>query len=190
MKIENQGVVSLKINRKRRSLMPLIECAIEEHHPEIRRQIAWLKQAFAKVIQLHEHEYPDLVPAYMLFIKMSDDLEKHMLKEESAIFPYLANGEKLVQKGEKPDHSTLNRRVGDNPLETILSEHEATLKDWRRLKKLASVFLTHEGACGFMDAVYWGLQRLDPVLSRHLESEVNDLYKLVEKEEWFGAPVI
>lgn len=184
MKIENQRVGSLKTDPERRLLMPLIECAIEEHHPEIRRQIAWLKQAFAKVIQLHDLEYPDLVPAYKLFLQISDDLEKHMVKEESVIFPYLAKGEKSVQKGEKPNPSTLNRPAGDNSLQTILCEHEAALKDWERLKKLASVFLTSEGSCGFMDAVYWGLQRLDPVLSQHLESEVNGLYKQVGKEEW------
>ncbi len=181
-KIERNTRRPLSAVEQSRSLTPLIENAVGEYHPAIRRQLAWLKQTFAMVIQIHDHEYPDLVPAYLLFLHMSDDLEKHMVKEESVIFPYLVRAERHAGQGADP--STLKGRGGDDPLQIILWEHEATQQDWAELKKLTSGFVRPKGACGYMEALYWGLQRLERVLNEHLESEVNDLYRQVFEKGW------
>lgn len=184
-KMERTTQKMLNASKQKRSLTALIENAVEEYHPAIRRQLAWLKQTFAMVIQVHDHEYPDLVPAYLLFLHLSDDLEKHMVKEESVIFPYLVKAEKSVSQGQRLDSSVLKGKGGDDPLQIILWEHEATQQDWAELKKLTSGFVRPKGACTYMDALYWGLQRLERVLNEHLESEVNDLYRQVDEENWF-----
>ncbi len=169
--------------RAKEGLAGMIESATQEHHPSLRRHILWLKQVFAKVVQGHDHEHPEIVPVYMLFLQMSDDLERHMVKEESVIFPYLLKAEKAAAKGESPDPSALNYRGGDNPLQIILWEHEATQQDWAELKKMTSDF-TAPDECGYVQAVYWGLKRLEPALAAHLELETNGLYRRVKKDRW------
>lgn len=164
-------------------LTDLIDRITQEHHPSIRRNINWLKQVFAKVVQIHDHEYPEIVPVYMLFLQISDDLERHMIKEESVIFPYLVKAEGAIKAGRKPDPSGLKYRGGDNPLQIIRWEHEGTQQDWAELRKLTSDF-TAPSDCGFIQAVYWGLKRLELDLDSHLDLEINRLYRQVEKNQW------
>lgn len=183
MKEKPKNKAFAAVARPAGGLAGMIDRIIQENHPAIRRNVAWLKQVFAKVVQVHDHEHPEIVPAYMLFLQMSDDLERHMVKEESVIFPYLLKAGKAAAQGESPDPSALNYRGGDNPLQIILWEHEATRQDWTELKKMTSDF-TAPDECGYVQAVYWGLKRLEPALAAHLDLETNGLYRQVKMDRW------
>lgn len=183
MKEKQKNAVTRRSCCHREGVPEMIDRIIQEHHPSIRRNVSWLKQVFAKVVQIHDHEYPEIVPVYMLFLQISDDLERHMIKEESVIFPYLVKMEKALKEGKHPDPAGLKYRGGDNPLQIIRWEHEGTQQDWAELRKVTSDF-TAPSDCSFIQAVYWGLRRLEPDLDSHLDLEINRLYRQVEKSQW------
>lgn len=183
MNKKQKDVVIQRIGCSGEGMPEIIDRIIQDHHPAIRRKINWLKRVFAKAVQIHDHEHPEIVPVYVLFLQIGDDLERHMIKEERVIFPHLLKAENTKRQGKDPCPSILNYIGGDNPLQIIRWEHEGTQRDWAELRMLTSDF-SAPSDCSYIKAIYWGLKRLESALDSHLDLEINRLYRQVEENKW------
>lgn len=154
----------------------LVQRASQEQHVNIRHNLDWLRMIFSKVVQGHSHERPETVPAYELFLRIADDLERHMEREEKEIFPRLTGGggRKKIHRGGKGKRQDV--------LQSILWEHDATQQDWEELRKLTGGFKVPEGSCGYLEMLCWGLGRLETALYGHLELELDGIYPRAERE--------
>ncbi len=143
-------------------LIDLIEARYPDAH---RRAVAELIRLSRKVESVHR-ENPK-VPAGLadVLLELEDDLEFHLAKEETIVFPALR----------KPDPRSLASLIDDTR-----HEHDDQGATLRRIENLTDDFTLPAGACRSWQALYVGVAQLADDLMEHIHLENNILFPRFE----------
>lgn len=163
------------------STSQLISHIIDRHHTFTRVEIARLAPLMSKVCRKHGNLHPELFQIAENFDKLAGELLPHMGKEERVLFPYI-NG---LDAAIAADESIVTPHFGtvQNPIRTMMFEHEAAGEILELIRKLSSDYKVPEGACPSYIALYAGLEDLERDLHRHIHLENNVLFlRAVEAE--------
>jgi len=136
---------------------------IEQHyHAGLRRDLPTLVDAARRVER--DHANHAAVPAGLcdVLAGFSDELESHMLKEETMLFPVLRNG----------------ARGGsiDMPMRMMEREHDSHDDQLDRIRDLTNDMKVPDDASATWTALYAGLEMLETELRQHIYLENNVLF--------------
>lgn len=136
----------------------------DTHHDYLRLVLPEISQLMLAVIRAHGKNHRELFEVYRLFGQLKTDLEQHLVKEETMLFPALA------QDG------TRNQAIRDLAAE-IIGEHEAAGELLAELHETTGDFAIPPDACQSYRKVYTLLLELENDLHQHIHLENNILLK-------------
>lgn len=137
----------------------LIGHILERYHATHREELNFLVQLANRVEMVHgDHDEAPLGLTEAL-IALRDDLDAHMSKEESVLFPAILSGAGALLS---------------EPLRVMNEEHAGTTDLLRRIEHVTHGLALPVGACGSWTALYTGLRKLcdDVVAHIHLEETI------------------
>lgn len=137
----------------------LIDHILSRYHETHRAELEWLIPLATKVERVHgDHEDAPLGLTGAL-IALRDDLDAHMAKEETVLFPLMRQG----------GHAMIV-----HPIARMRQEHDDTAKLLAGVEHVTHGLTLPVGACGSWTALYTGLRKFteDLVAHMHLENTV------------------
>ena len=142
--------------------LALIDYILQRYHETHRRELQDLIPLAEKVERVHAG-HPDAPKGLAaLLLRMSDELEMHMQKEEAVLFPMMR------QQPPKPmiAHPIARMRIEHDDHNALLRELDAVTHQGRM----------PEDACGSWRALYAGVRKLSDDLKEHIRIENDVLF--------------
>jgi len=131
----------------------LIDYLLSRFHEAHRLELPRLHAMATKVEKVHGEKSTCPLGLADHLLKMADELELHMLKEEEVLFP-------LIRAG--------RGRMAAMPVQVLELEHKDHGENLIRLRELGRDFQAPEEACGTWRALYLGLAELESELMQHI----------------------
>jgi len=147
----------------------LVEHIVSEYHDPLREELPRLEAMLRKVVRVHGHYDPDRLAELLdVYVSLKAELDEHMQKEESDLFPRIV---------------TLSDENASVPMDDLLggltSEHEAAGRALERIRELTDEFQPPEFACNTWRGLWAGLEQLEETMHRHVHLENNILFPAV-----------
>ena len=182
----NAGLESVSTSAAREwqalSQTELITHIVDKHHAFTREELARLEALLAKVSGVHGENHPELFQIQDQFEKLPGELEPHMLKEESVLFPYIVRMEEAAVANQTLPPPPF--RTVQNPLRVMMAEHDAVGYILERMREASSAFTVPPDACISYQTLYSALKELEADLHQHIHLENNILFpRAVEIED-------
>lgn len=140
------------------------------HHQFLRRELPRLTELMDKVAVAHGKVHPELEELKSVLADLRAELEPHMLKEESILFPAIR---KLARSSHPPQF--LFGSVA-NPIHMMEHEHDIVGNALKHIRELTADFQLPEDACNAYRGLLAGLQNLESDLHQHIHKENNILF--------------
>ncbi len=144
-----------------RPLPDLIAFILSRYHAPLRPELEQLEQMSQRVLEVHGHRVSWLARLAELVREISADLDAHMAKEESVLFPWIQSG---------------NGGAAAAPVAVMQREHEIVARQLDELRALTSDFTPPADACNTWSALYVRLGDFDRELREHIHLENNILF--------------
>lgn len=136
----------------------------DTHHSYLRNVLPETAEILNIVLRAHGKNHPDLFQVYRLFGTLKTDLEQHLLKEETMLFPALS------REGATREEITI--------LTTdIINEHVAAGDILSELRSSTNNYEVPADACPTFARAYEMLEELEQDLHQHIHLENNILLK-------------
>ena len=159
----------------------LITHIVDKHHAFTREELVRLEALVAKVSGVHGQNHPELFQVQDQFTQLRGELEPHMLKEESVLFPYIVRMEEAAVANQTlppPPFRTLQ-----NPVRVMMAEHDAAGYILTRMREASSDYAVPPDGCISFKTLYSALTALEADLHQHIHLENNILFpRAVELE--------
>lgn len=136
----------------------------DTHHEYLRKALPEIGELLLRVLKAHGANHRELYDVYSLYGRLRADLEQHLVKEETLLFPA------LVQGGETAGEAA---RLASE----IVSEHEAAGELLRALREATNDYTVPDDACPTYQKAYRELPKLERDLHQHIHLENNILLK-------------
>jgi regulator of cell morphogenesis and NO signaling len=151
------------------SLRELIGHIVRRHHGYLNTELPVLAARLAKVVEAHGPRHSQtLGPLESTFSALKGELEMHLRKEETVLFPAI---EEMETAGAEPLCGTLR-----NPIRMMEYEHESAGQALRTMRQLTADYAAPADACITFRALYAGLEELEKDLHTHIHLENNILF--------------
>lgn len=154
----------------------------KKHHRYVEEKILEIKPYLDKICKVHGAAHPELLEINKHFKDTSDELTKHMKKEELILFPYIRELVKAKQKGIKvndPHFGTVK-----NPVEMMMQEHVAEGDRFEKINELSNNYTPPADGCSTFRVTYALLKEFEDDLHLHIHIENNILFpKAIELEK-------
>lgn len=135
----------------------------DTHHSYLRRSLPETAEILNVVLRAHGKNHTELFHVYRLFGTLKTDLEQHLLKEETMLFPALA------ETGVKEEILELTT--------DIINEHVAAGDILSELRNITNNYQVPSDACPTFERAYEMLEELEQDLHQHIHLENNILLK-------------
>ncbi len=152
----------------------LVEYIVETHHAYVEKQIAAIVPNLQKICDVHGGTHPELYEVNRLFNEAAAELEVHMKKEESILFPYVRKLVVSKKSGEKMTQGAFGSV--QNPIRMMESEHDAEGERFRKISKLTRNYTPPAEACNTYRATLALLRDFERDLHKHIHLENNILF--------------
>lgn len=147
----------------------LIDHIIETHHEYLRGNLPRIESLTETIFRVHgENHYEMLHFVNEGFKALKKELEAHLEKEETVLFPKV----KEYEKGQ------LNKEALENTIEELENEHDAAGDILKDLRKKTDGFTVPAGGCNTFVFAFEKLEELEKDLFQHIHLENNILFKL------------
>lgn len=145
-----------------RSMSPLVLSAYIEdtHHSYLRDMLPKTAEVLATILRVHGAHHRELFDVYRLFGTLKTELESHLLKEETMLFP-------IIMDGKEEELRSLTKE--------IMEEHEGAGELLAQLRHVTNNYHIPEDVCGTFVKAYKMLQELEQDLHQHIHLENNIL---------------
>lgn len=153
----------------------LADYIVNTHHRYINQTIPVIFQYTHKVAKVHGSRHPEAIEIADLFLQVTNELNRHMMKEERVLFPFikkLAEAKKTGTSLEAPQFATV-----ENPIRMMESEHEEVGLLMDRIRQLSGGYTPPADACTTFRLSYAKLKEFEDDLHHHIHLENNILFK-------------
>jgi regulator of cell morphogenesis and NO signaling len=140
----------------------------DTHHSYLRQVLPEIAELLATILRVHGKNHKELFEVYRLYGTLKTDLEQHLLKEETMLFPELSEVE-----GNQEEILALAT--------DIIREHEAAGEILSALRRITNDYQVPADACGTFQRTYVMLEELEKDLHQHIHLENNILLKEYDK---------
>lgn len=144
----------------------LVEHIVSTHHAYLRSELPRIHAMTQRVATVHGGHTPSLVEVHEIFTEMAAELDSHLMKEETILFPAI-----LAMQVEGSASMPL-----DGPIGRMLQEHDDAGAALSKLRELTNGFTPPPEACNTYRALFAGLLELEDDLHRHIHLENSVLF--------------
>lgn len=142
----------------------LIDQILKTHHVYLKKELPLLSELIFKLLMVHGQNHETLFEIHALFGHLKTELESHLVKEETLLFPAILSNANHI----KP------------LIQTLEEEHDGAGDALHKLTDLTDHFKLPKGACKTYELVYAKLKHLVADMYMHVHSENNVLFKRFE----------
>lgn len=160
----------------------LIDHIVTRHHSYVKQELPRLQQLLAKVAGKHAEKHSELIQVKVVFASLNDELNSHLMKEETILFPYLYQ---LDQKGSVRGGACFG--TVKNPIHMMELEHDSAGDALRQLRQITNQFKCPENKCVSYEMLYRGLEEFEADLHQHIHLENNILFPRAVELEHAGT---
>ena len=144
-------------------LANLIEHIVHDFHEPLREELPRLDDMARKVYAVHGEKDPERLGEILETLQgLRTELEAHMMKEETVLFPMILAG---------------HGRKAMGPVSAMEADHVHAGDMLRRLRELTDQYIPSEGACNTWRALWAGLEDLEHQMHVHIHLENNILFR-------------
>lgn len=140
----------------------------DTHHSYLRKVLPEISDLLGTILKVHGRNHTELFEVYRLYGMLKTDLEQHLLKEETMLFPAF----------QEEDY---NREEILRITEDIIKEHEAAGELLAKLREVTSDYQLPEDVCETYVRTFHLLVELENDLHQHIHLENNILLKDYDK---------
>lgn len=139
----------------------LMDRIINQHHGFLRKELPIISELMFKILNVHGKHHPELFEIHGLFGQLKTELEGHLVKEESLLFPEI--------KKENPEVHEL--------IDDLEDEHDQAGDALHRLTEITDHFKVPADGCPTYKLVYDKLKDFVADMYVHVHTENNVLFK-------------
>ncbi len=160
------------------TLTELADHIVGTHHQYLRTELPRLTALLDKVAGVHGSRHPELHDCKRVFAGMRAELESHMAKEETVLFPLIAEMES--ERTVRASHCGTVR----NPIQVMEAEHDSAGNALASLRQLTAGYAVPEDGCTSYRILLQALSGLELDLHQHIHKENNILFpRAIQLEE-------
>ncbi|MBK7979012.1 MAG: iron-sulfur cluster repair di-iron protein [Ignavibacteriae bacterium] len=144
------------------------------HHAYIKKNIPILVELTNKIANRHGSLHPELFFVNVNFLKVAEELQLHMMKEERILFPYIIKLYEAYNNSlemDKPAFGTIA-----NPIKMMEEEHEEAGNLLGEIRKITNDFTLPDDACNSYAITFKKLDEFENDLHLHIHLENNILF--------------
>lgn len=156
----------------------LADYIVNTHHSYVKKALPELRGYAAKVASVHGAHHSELIAIRELVEDVNDELNSHLLKEETVLFPYIKQLVAANNQAQTAGFGTI-----ETPIHAMEHDHEAVGKDLERIRILSQNFALPEDACASYRLFYKMLEEFEEDLHTHIHLENNILFPKAVKLE-------
>ncbi len=164
------------------SLDYLIDYIIQHHHNYVKAIIPILLTHTQKVSSVHGVNHPEVIEIAEKFEVVATELNRHLMKEEKILFPYiklLVQANRKNTKADPPFFGTVK-----NPINSMIEEHEIAGDTLYSIRELSNQYIPPADTCNTFKVAYQELKEFEEDLHKHVHLENNILFpKAIELEK-------
>jgi regulator of cell morphogenesis and NO signaling len=150
----------------------LIDHIIGTHHVYMKTQLPRMDGMLEKILAKHSARHGAvLLPLAETFRAMKDELEGHLMKEETILFPLIRSLEENGSQGREFHCGSVR-----NPIRVMVAEHDSAGHALGDMRQLTAGYTPPEDACNTFRAFYFELERMERDLHQHIHLENNILF--------------
>lgn len=138
----------------------LIDHIIDTHHAYLNVNLPEISILAGAVLRAHGSSHKELFEVHKLFHALKAELEQHLIKEETVLFPNMLDKENDVDVQAE-----------------IEQEHEGAGEILRQLRELTQDYSVPGDGCPTYDRLYNKLEELEGDIFQHVHLENNILFK-------------
>lgn len=160
----------------------LVDYIVNTHHSYVLRAMPVIFEYTQKVAKVHGERHPEAVEIASKFLMVVDELNRHMMKEENVLFPYI----KILVSNKKKNVSMDPSPFGtiQNPINMMDLEHEEVGNIMEEINNLSNGYTPPADACTTYKLAYAKLKEFEDDLHQHIHLESNILFpKAIELEK-------
>ncbi len=152
----------------------LVDYIVNTHHKYVTQAMPSIFEYTQKVAKVHGRRHPEAIEIANIFLKVMDELNRHMMKEENALFPYI----KLLVSSDNQKKPLEPSRFGtiQNPIRVMEFEHDEVGSLMSEIKKLSRNYSAPADACTTYRLSYSKLKEFEDDLHQHIHLENNILF--------------
>jgi regulator of cell morphogenesis and NO signaling len=157
------------------SLVKLTEHIVEHHHAYLKRELPRLEQMMANVIERHSARHgSSLLPLRRVFQHFKQEIEAHIKKEETILFPAIEKHEAASAIGAASPKTPFGSF--SNPIRMMMMEHETASWELDEMRGLTDNYTPPTDACETYRELLRRLQTLETDMHLHVHLENNILF--------------
>ena len=151
----------------------LIDVIVSTHHGYVRSSMPTIARDLTKLEEVHSSRHPELSRVSAYFEQVRGDLERHMLKEEQVLFPYVRD---LAERPVGCGRTQSPFGTVENPIRMMEREHREVADALRIIRELTRGYTAPEDGCATYAVCMSELHRFERDLHRHVHLENNVLF--------------
>ena len=156
------------------SLESLSGHIVDTHHAYVKKELPRLAVLAQKVVNRHGATKAELKMIQSTLAQLDKELNQHLAKEESILFPYVVLLERASAScGAKP-RGCFDSVAG--PIAVMTQEHDVAGVLLAGIRRLSNSFTMQADACPTYHAFYDGLRDFETDLHQHIHLENNILF--------------
>ena len=164
------------------TLTELADHIEQTHHDYLKAELPRLEFLVNKVASRHGSHTPSLNELAAVFNAFKPELESHMQKEETVLFPICRQ---MEQAG---GPLTFHCGSVESPIAVMIREHDDAGDALKRMRELTNDYTAPIDACNTYRALFDSLRGLEHDMHRHVHKENSILFpKVIELEQRFAA---
>jgi iron-sulfur cluster repair di-iron protein len=136
----------------------------DTHHEYLRKVLPEITELLNTLLRVHGKNHPELFELYRVYGQLKTDLEQHLLKEETMLFPDFGEAE-------------TNREEIVELTKMIIAEHEAAGELLEKMREITGNYQVPQDACQTFARTYRLLEEMEEDLHQHIHLENNILLK-------------
>jgi regulator of cell morphogenesis and NO signaling len=148
----------------------LVDHIVATHHAYLHEELPAIDALAEKVRGAHGARHPELAEVARLVHELRLDLEPHLGKEETVLFPAIGH----LVAGDQAVPMPL-----DQPIRVMLAEHEQAGDLLAALRSASGDYVVPADACNSYRSLYDRLEELEADTFRHIHLENNVLFPAV-----------
>lgn len=152
----------------------LADYIVNTHHKYVIQSMPLIFEFTQKVARVHGQEHPEVVEVAKLFIQVMDELNRHMMKEENILFPYIKQLSELKKAKGKLEPSPFG--TIQNPINMMEHEHDLVGNLMHEIRNITTNYSLPPGACNSYRYAYQKLNEFENDLHQHIHLENNILF--------------
>jgi len=156
------------------SLSQLAEYIVSNHHAYVKRESPQLLAYAEKVASKHAHHHPELNKILSAVTAIKEEMEQHMHKEETVLFPRIQELETFSK--DEYRNSKLDASYLQAPITLMEQEHDQAGLLLAEIRQLSNNYVPPQDACTTYKLLFAALKAFEIDLHQHVHLENNILF--------------